>query len=78
MIGDLIAPYIRKITPRVVLLGHARRCLRHLHLDAPGAGDVHDAEIGLVCFAIILVNWFGGVKYWEKACRPASSPSPSA
>jgi AGZA family xanthine/uracil permease-like MFS transporter len=69
MIGGFIAPYIRKIT-------RARRCsarspvFPHLHLDAAGA-ECMRLEIGLVCFAIILVSWFGGVKIWRgHAGRP--------
>ena len=63
MIGGFVAPYIRKITPRAALLGTLAGVSDHLHLDAAGAGNVHDAAIGLVCFAIILVSWFGGVQY---------------
>ena len=36
MIGGFIAPVIRKITPRGTAR-HARRCLGHIHCDAPGA-----------------------------------------
>ena len=43
MIGGFIAPYIRKITPRAALLGTLAGVSDHLHLDAAGAGDVHDA-----------------------------------
>ena len=43
MIGGFIAPFIRKITPRAALLGTLAGVSIDLHLDAPGAGDVHDA-----------------------------------
>jgi AGZA family xanthine/uracil permease-like MFS transporter len=43
MIGGFIAPWIRKVTPRAALLGHAGRRLHRFHRDAPGAGNVHDA-----------------------------------
>ena len=33
--------------------------------------------IGVICFAIILVSWFGGVRYC-KGSPPASSRSPPA
>ncbi len=32
-------------------------------------------QIGLVCFAIILASWFGGVKYLAAAFRPGWSRS---
>ena len=43
MIGGFIAPYIRQITPRAALLGTLAGVSIDLHLDAAGAGNVHDA-----------------------------------
>ena len=43
MIGGFIAPIVRKITPRAALLGTLAGVSDHLHLDAPGARNVHDA-----------------------------------
>ena len=43
MIGGFVAPYIRKITPRAALLGTLAGVFVHLHRDAAGAGNVHDA-----------------------------------
>src|SRR6188768_2080000 len=55
MIGGFIAPYIRKITPRAALLG-ALAGISITFISMTPA-------IGLLCFAIILVSWFGGFKY---------------
>ena len=49
---------------------HAGRRLDHVHLDAPALQMFMTPVIGVVCFAIILVSWFGGVRY-SAACRPA-------
>ena len=43
----------------------ARRHLHHLHLDAARRLQMFSTPvIGLVCFAIILASWFGGVQYF--------------
>ena len=42
---------------------HARRCLGHLHLDGSGLQMFMTPVIGVTCFAIILVSWFGGIRY---------------
>ena len=65
MVGGFVAPLIRKHHAARGAAGHAGRRVRRLHLAAPGAGDVHDAALGLVCFAIILVSWFGGVRWFR-------------
>ncbi len=43
MIGGFIAPVIQRITPRALCSARSRR-RHHLHFDAPGAGNVHDAR----------------------------------
>jgi len=57
---------------------HARRRVRH---PSSRCGRrwrcTWTPQIGLICFAIILVSWFGGVKYF-KGIQPASWPSRSA
>ncbi|TMK39382.1 MAG: regulator [Alphaproteobacteria bacterium] len=63
MIGGFIAPYIRKITPRAALLGTLAGVSVTFISMRPALEMYMTPQIGLVCFAIILVSWFGGVKY---------------
>ncbi|WP_316176719.1 MULTISPECIES: regulator [unclassified Bradyrhizobium] len=63
MIGGFVAPYIRKITPRAALLGTLAGVSVTFISMRPALEMYMTPQIGLVCFAIILVSWFGGVKY---------------
>ena len=63
MIGGFIAPYIRKITPRAALLGTLAGVSVTFISMRPALEMFMTPQIGLVCFAIILASWFGGVKY---------------
>src|SRR6202163_1534131 len=63
MIRGFIAPYIRKITPRAALLGTLAGVSVTFISMRPALEMYMTPQIGLVCFAIILVSWFGGVKY---------------
>lgn len=63
MIGGFIAPYIRKITPRAALLGTLAGVSIAFISMRPAFEIFTTPVIGLTCFAIILVSWFGGVKY---------------
>jgi AGZA family xanthine/uracil permease-like MFS transporter len=63
MIGGFIAPYIRKITPRAALLGTLAGVSVTFISMRPALEIYMTPQIGLVCFAIILVSWFGGVRY---------------
>jgi AGZA family xanthine/uracil permease-like MFS transporter len=63
MIGGFIAPYIRKITPRAALLGTLAGVSVTFIAMRPALEMFMTPQIGLVCFAIILASWFGGVKY---------------
>src|SRR5216110_3379252 len=65
MIGGFIAPIIRKITPRAALLGTLAGVSVTFISMRPALEMYMTPQIGLVCFAIILVSWFGGVKYWR-------------
>jgi AGZA family xanthine/uracil permease-like MFS transporter len=56
---------VRKINAAAALLGHAGRRVDRVHLDAPGEEMFMAPVIGVVCFAIILASWFGGVRYWK-------------
>src|SRR5213079_3122471 len=63
MIGGFVAPYVRKITPRAALLGTLAGVSVTFIAMRPALEMYMTPQIGLVCFAIILVSWFGGVKY---------------
>ena len=64
MAGGFIGPYIRKITPRAALLGSLAGISITFISMSPAAQVFSTPVIGVVCFAIILANWFGGVKYF--------------
>jgi AGZA family xanthine/uracil permease-like MFS transporter len=63
MIGGFIAPYIRQITPRAALLGTLAGVSVTFISMRPALEMYMTPQIGLVCFAIILASWFGGVRY---------------
>ena len=65
MIGGFIAPYIRKITPRAALLGTLAGVSVTFIAMRPALEMYMTPQIGLVCFAIIMASWFGGVKYFK-------------
>src|SRR6202522_3671902 len=65
MIGGFIAPYIRAITPRAALLGTLAGVSITFIAMRPALEMYMTPQIGLVCFAIIMVSWFGGVKYFK-------------
>jgi AGZA family xanthine/uracil permease-like MFS transporter len=63
MIGGFIAPYIRRITPRAALLGTLAGVSVTFISMRPALEMYMTPVIGLTCFAIITVSWFGGVRY---------------
>ena len=63
MIGGFIAPYIRRITPRAALLGTLAGVSVTFISMRPALEMYMTPQIGLICFAIILASWFGGIKY---------------
>src|SRR6202140_119361 len=63
MAGGFIAPIIRKITPRAALLGTLAGVSVTFISMRPALEMYLTPVIGLTCFAIIMVSWFGGVKY---------------
>src|SRR5947207_3242651 len=63
MIGGFIAPYIRKITPRAALLGTLAGVSITFISMRPALEMYMTPGIGLICFAIIMVSWFGGYRY---------------
>lgn len=65
MLGGFIAPIIRKITPRAALLGTLAGVSISFISMTPALNMFMTPAIGLVCFAIILLSWFGGVRYFR-------------
>ena len=65
MIGAFIAPVIRKITPRAALLGTLAGVSISFISMSPALSMFMTPVIGVVCFAIILLGWFGGVRYFR-------------
>ena len=64
MAGGFIGPYVRQITPRAALLGSLAGISITFISMSPAAQVFTTPVIGVVCFAVILASWFGGVKYF--------------
>jgi AGZA family xanthine/uracil permease-like MFS transporter len=62
-LGAFIAPYVRKYMPRAALLGTLAGISITFISMMPAFRMMEQAIIGLVCFAIILGAWFGGVRF---------------
>ncbi len=65
MIGGYVAPFIRKITPRAALLGTLAGVSIAFISLRPALEMFMTPVIGVVCFAIIVLSWFGGVRYFR-------------
>jgi len=65
MIGGYLGPYIRKVTPRAALLGTLAGVSIAFISMRPVLEMFMTPVIGILCFAIILVSWFGGVRYFR-------------
>jgi AGZA family xanthine/uracil permease-like MFS transporter len=65
MVGGFIAPVIRKITPRAALLGTLAGVSIAFISLRPALEMFMTPVVGVVCFAIILASWFGGVRYFK-------------
>ena len=63
MIGGFVAPVIRRITPRAALLGTLAGVSVTFISMRPALEMFMTPTIGLVCFAIVLLAWFGGMRY---------------
>lgn len=63
MVGGFAAPYIRRITPRAALLGSLAGISITFISMSPSLQMYLTPTIGLLCFAVIMANWFGGVRY---------------
>jgi adenine/guanine/hypoxanthine permease len=65
MIGGFIAPVVRRITPRAALLGTLAGVSITFISMRPALQMYETPVIGVVCFAVILASWFGGVRYFR-------------
>ncbi|MEO8004510.1 MAG: regulator [Betaproteobacteria bacterium] len=65
MAGGFVAPWIRKVTPRAALLGTLAGVSIAFISMRPTLEMFMTPLIGLVCFAIIIVSWLGGVRYFK-------------
>jgi AGZA family xanthine/uracil permease-like MFS transporter len=63
MVGGFVAPLIRKITPRAALLGTLAGVSITFISMRPALEMFLTPLIGITCFGIILLSWFGGVRY---------------
>ena len=63
MIGGFVAPVIRRITPRAALLGTLAGVSITFISMRPALDMFMTPFIGMVCFAVILASWFGGIGY---------------
>lgn len=65
MAGGFVAPQIRRITPRAALLGALAGVSIAFISMRPALEMYLQPAIGMVCFAILLASWFGGVRYYR-------------
>jgi AGZA family xanthine/uracil permease-like MFS transporter len=65
MAGGFVAPLIRRITPRAALLGTLAGVSVTFISMRPAIEMYTTPAIGILCFAVILLGWFGGVRYWR-------------
>jgi AGZA family xanthine/uracil permease-like MFS transporter len=65
ILGGFIGPWIRRVTPRAALLGTLAGVSITFISMRPALEMFLTPVIGLACFAILLVNWFGGVRYFR-------------
>jgi len=65
MVGGFIAPVIRKLTPRAALLGTLAGVSVAFISLRPAMEMFMTPAIGVLCFAVIMVSWFGGVRYFR-------------
>jgi len=65
MAGGFIAPIIRRITPRAALLGALAGVSIAFISMRPALEMYLTPIIGVVCFAILLASWLGGVRFYK-------------
>jgi len=65
MVGGFLGRWVRQVTPRAALLGTLAGVSITFISMRPVLQMFLTPAIGLVCFAILLVSWFGGLKYFR-------------
>lgn len=65
MVGGFLGPFIRKVTPRAALLGTLAGVSVAFISMRPALEMFMTPVIGITCFAVILLSWFGGVRYYK-------------
>ncbi len=65
MAGGFVAPWIRKVTPRAALLGTLAGVSIAFISMRPALEMFMTPLIGIICFAIIMVSWLGGVRFFK-------------
>ena len=65
MAGGFLAPFVRRVTPRAALLGTLARVSIAFISMRPALEMFMTPVIAIPCFAIIMVSWFGGVRYYK-------------
>jgi adenine/guanine/hypoxanthine permease len=65
MAGGFLAPFVRKVTPRAALLGTLAGVSIAFISMRPALEMFMTPVIAIPCFAIIMVSWFGGVRYFK-------------
>jgi len=63
MIGGFVAPIVRRITPRAALLGTLAGVSVTFIAMRPALEMYMTPVIGVVCFSVILLGWFGAVRF---------------
>jgi adenine/guanine/hypoxanthine permease len=63
MIGGFVAPVVRRITPRAALLGTLAGVSITFIAMRPALDMFMTPFIGIICFALIIASWFGGIGY---------------
>lgn len=65
ILGGFVGKWVRKVTPRAALLGTLAGVSITFISMRPALQMFLTPTIGLLCFAILLVNWFGGMRYFR-------------
>lgn len=65
MVGGFAGQWVRKVTPRAALLGTlAGVSITYISMR-PALQMYLTPSIGLLCFAVLMVSWFGGIRYFK-------------
>lgn len=65
IVGGFLGRWVRKVTPRGALLGTLAGVSITFISMRPALQMFLTPAIGLVCFALLMVNWLGGLRYFR-------------